>query len=78
MMLMTFSSIVRSRKRKLRELYALATDGDAALNTTAFDLDAPPSTQAETKFLIETDILQYVHCAYSNFYIRVLPSCMDA
>ncbi|EFX03259.1 myb and hsa domain containing protein [Grosmannia clavigera kw1407] len=52
-----YSSIVRSRKRKLRELYALATDSNAALNTTVFDLDAPASTQAETNFLIETDIL---------------------
>lgn len=57
---MIFSSIVRSRKRKLRELYAVATDGDGALNLNKFDVDAPPSTTGETKFLLDTDILQYV------------------
>lgn len=56
-MLTIGSSIVRSRKRKLRELYALATDSNAALNTTTLDLDAPPSTPAEKNFIVETDIL---------------------
>ncbi|CAK7266755.1 RNA polymerase II transcription elongation factor SpEAF [Sporothrix epigloea] len=53
-----FSSIVRSRKRKLRELYAVATDTEGALQSTNFDVDAPPSTTGETKFLLDTDILQ--------------------
>lgn len=59
-MLIASSSIVRSRKRKLRELYAVATDGDGALHLNKFDVDAPPSTTGETKFLLDTDILQYV------------------
>lgn len=53
-----YSSIVRSRKRKLRELYAVATDGDGALNLNKFDVDAPPTKPGETKFLLDTDILQ--------------------
>ncbi len=56
--LMAGSSIVRSRKRKLRELYAVATDADAVANLNKFDIDAPPSTPAETKFLLDADILQ--------------------
>ncbi len=55
------SSIVRSRKRKLRELFAVATEGDAIPNHNFADPNAPPTTPAESQFLIETDILQYVY-----------------
>lgn len=54
------SSIVRLRKRKLRELYALATEEDGILNLDFANPDAPPTTAAEEKFLAEADILQYV------------------
>jgi chromatin modification-related protein VID21 len=52
------SSIVQSRKRKLRELFAVATDEDAIPNHDFSNPDAPPTTPAEAKFLIECDILQ--------------------
>ena len=66
---MASSSIVRSRKRKLRELYAVATDGDGALNLNKFDVDAPPTKPGETKFLLDTDILQYVPTINSVAFI---------
>ena len=54
------SSIVLSRKRKLRELFAVATDQDGIPNFDFSNPDAPPATPAEAKFLIDSDILQYV------------------
>jgi len=59
-MLMVGSSIVRSRKRKLRELFAVATDGQGIPNQNFQDPDATPTTPAESQFLTATDILQYV------------------
>ncbi|KAK4447036.1 chromatin modification-related protein eaf-1, partial [Podospora aff. communis PSN243] len=50
------SSIVRSRKRKLRELYAIATVEDAIPSFDFCDPDAPPTTPAEQKFLDDTDL----------------------
>jgi chromatin modification-related protein VID21 len=54
------SSIVTSRKRKLRELFAVATDEDGIPNLDFSDPDAQPTTAAEAKFLFDADILQYV------------------
>lgn len=51
---------MQSRKRKLRELYAVATEQDGLPNHDFSDPDAPPTTPAEAKFLIGCDILQYV------------------
>lgn len=59
-MLICHRSIVQSRKRKLRELFAVATDETAIPNHDFSDPDAPPTTPAEAKFLSECDILQYV------------------
>lgn len=59
-MLIICSSIVKSRKRKLRELYHVATDGDGSPADDLTDLNAPPTTPAEAKFLLESDLLQYV------------------
>ncbi|KAH6627606.1 hypothetical protein F5144DRAFT_278672 [Chaetomium tenue] len=50
-------SIAFSRKRKLRELFAVATD-DGIPNHDPNDPDAPTATPAEQKFLNEFDILQ--------------------
>ena len=59
-MLTCGSSIVQSRKRKLRELFLVAT-GDDGIPTLDFsDPDALPTTTAEAGFLFECDILQYV------------------
>ncbi|KAB5558132.1 hypothetical protein GE09DRAFT_1058198 [Coniochaeta sp. 2T2.1] len=52
------SAIVTSRKRKLRELFAVATEVDGIPNFDFADPDAPPTTQAEAKFLWDSDILQ--------------------
>jgi hypothetical protein len=54
------SGIVTSRKRKLREIYAISGTEDAIPNSFA-TLEAPPTTTAETKFLELSDILQYVY-----------------
>ena len=59
-MLTGLSAIVTSRKRKLRELFAVATQVDT-LPTDAFvNADAPAATAAEWQFLQANDILQYV------------------
>ena len=51
-----------SRKRKLRELFAVATDEDGIPNYDPSDPDAPTATPAEQKFLNDFNILQYVLC----------------
>lgn len=58
-------SIVSSRKRKLRELFAVATDEDGIPNFDYSDPDALAITLAEAKFLNEADILQYVALFFS-------------
>lgn len=66
------SSIVQSRKRKLRELYAVATDEDGIPNLDLSNLDAAPTAPAETSFLIDTDFTQYVPSHICNsrlFYV---------
>ncbi|KAL2020360.1 hypothetical protein VTK56DRAFT_8489 [Thermocarpiscus australiensis] len=51
-------SIAQSRKRKLRELFAIATHEDGIPDYDFSNPDLPPATPAEAKFLIENDILQ--------------------
>lgn len=53
------SAIVKSRKRKLRELFAVATEVDGIPNFDFSDPDALPITEAESKFLADCDISQY-------------------
>ncbi|KAK5653138.1 hypothetical protein OQA88_9237 [Cercophora sp. LCS_1] len=50
------SSIVISRKRKLRELFAVATERDAIPNHDLSNPDASPTAPAEAKFLAECDL----------------------
>jgi chromatin modification-related protein VID21 len=54
------NAIVASRKRKLRELFAVATHAEGLPHDGFSKPDAPPSTQAELDFLQGNDILQYV------------------
>ena len=58
--LISCRSIERSRKRKLRELFEVATVDDIASNDKPTDIDASPSTPALAKFFYNTDILRYV------------------
>jgi len=58
------SSIVTSRKRKLRELFAVATENDGIPNFDFANPNAKPTTPAESQFLLQTDILQYVETIY--------------
>jgi hypothetical protein len=58
--LMVGSSIVRSRKRKLRELFAVATSPDGIPTYSITDPDAQPFNTAESHFLERCDILKYV------------------
>jgi len=60
-------SIASSRKRKLRELFAIATDEDGIPNYDYTDPDATPATLAEEKFLKESDIFLCVHNTYMPF-----------
>lgn len=55
-----YSSIVRTRKRKLRELFAVATTTDGVPKHSLADPDVQPSTPAELDFLRHCDIVQYV------------------
>ncbi len=56
-LLMICSSIVTSRKRKLRELFAIATESQGIPNHSFDDPDATPATPAESQFLLDSDIL---------------------
>ncbi|KDN72291.1 hypothetical protein CSUB01_06218 [Colletotrichum sublineola] len=53
-----FSSIVTSRKRKLRQLFAVATESDALPTNDFANPDAPPTSAAELQFLQTCDISQ--------------------
>ena len=55
-----FSKIVRSRKRKLLELFVVASHPDGLPNHTITDIDAIPPNTAEKQFLDGSDIVQYV------------------
>jgi hypothetical protein len=59
-MLTCLSSIVTSRKRKLRELFAVATQSEGLPHPVLTNLDAPTTTSAEWQFLQANDIIQYV------------------
>lgn len=54
------SSIVTSRKRKLRELFAVATQSEGLPHPVLTNPDAPTTTPAEWQFLQANDIFQYV------------------
>lgn len=54
------SAIVTSRKRKLRELFAVATQIDPLPKDAFANPDAPAATNAEWQFLQTNDISQYV------------------
>ena len=62
------SAIVTSRKRKLRELFAVATQVESLPNEAFANTDAPAPTPAENKFLHDSDILQYVCAIDSRFW----------
>lgn len=64
------SAIVTSRKRKLRELFAVATHPDALPHDAFASPDAPAPTPAEWNFLQASDILQYVRAIDSCFFCR--------
>ncbi|KAK2064272.1 hypothetical protein LY76DRAFT_105264 [Colletotrichum caudatum] len=53
-----YSSIVTSRKRKLRQLFAVATESDALPTNDFANPDAPPTSAAELQFLQTCDISQ--------------------
>lgn len=52
------SSIARSRKRKIRELFAVATGFEVIPNISLRNPDALPTNEVEAKFLEGCDILQ--------------------
>lgn len=54
------SAIVRSRKRKIRELFAVATVEDGIPSVSLVNLDAPPTNAAESKYLDASDLSKYV------------------
>ncbi|KAG6235738.1 hypothetical protein E4U25_004442 [Claviceps purpurea] len=69
-----YSAIVTSRKRKLRELFTVATHADT-LPTDAFaNPDAPAPTSAEWKFLQASDIAQGRSLNEINIPARHSPS----
>jgi chromatin modification-related protein VID21 len=54
------SGIVASRKRKLREFFAVCDNDGPIPQLDLSNVDAPPTNAAEAHFLEVTDILQYV------------------
>ena len=68
MVLTIQSSIVTSRKRKLRELFAVATHAESLPQDAFANPDAPTTTQAEWQFLQANDILQYVYLILFPFH----------
>lgn len=59
-MLTASSAIVASRKRKLRELFAVATQAESLPQDAFANPDAPATTAAEWQFLQTSEILQCV------------------
>lgn len=59
-MLTPGSAIVTSRKRKLRQLFAVATHAESIPHDGFVKPDATPATPAENDFLLANDISQYV------------------
>ncbi|POR39072.1 Chromatin modification-like protein EAF1 [Tolypocladium paradoxum] len=68
------SAIVTSRKRKLRELFAVATQVDALPDDGFANPDAPAATPAEWQFLQASDILQGKTLNELNIPARPRPS----
>jgi chromatin modification-related protein VID21 len=60
MVLIIGSGIVTSRKRKLREFFAVCDNDGPIPQINLSNVDAPPTNAAEAYFLEVTDILQYV------------------
>lgn len=75
-MLTSKSAIVTSRKRKLRELFAVATQTQPLPQQAHALPDAPAATTAEWQFLQTNDILQYVFSIHSAFP-RPLCDCFE-
>lgn len=68
------SGIVTSRKRKLREFFAVCDTEGPLPQLSGLALDAPPATPAEERFLVVSDILKYVasvSISRSSFYKMV-------
>jgi len=77
-MLTMRSAIVTSRKRKLRELFAVATQVDPLPDHGLANPDAPAATPAEWQFLQASDILQYVSRIFDTFCFSISsPRCRD-
>ena len=72
------SGIVTSRKRKLREFFAVCDNDGPIPQLNLSNVDAPPANAAEAHFLEVTDILQYVALAICSalksflFFVVVL------
>lgn len=69
------SAIVTSRKRKLRELFAVATQVEGLPQDAFANPDAPATTAAEWQFLQTSEILQ---CVYTECLIIYLFICLLA
>lgn len=65
-MLMGLSAIVTSRKRKLRQLFAVATQVDTLPNDGLAHPDEPAATSAEWQFLQAGDILKCVSRSHTH------------
>lgn len=70
------SSIVTSRKRKLRQLYESATPNHGAPNATFANPNGATTSPAELQFLYRCDILKYVSVDAANTIL--LKRCRDA
>ena len=69
-------SIASSRKRKLREVFAVATDEDGIPNYDFGDPDAPAATPAEERFLTQFDIAQYVPLSRHIVFVSLRRDCV--
>jgi hypothetical protein len=71
-MLTACSAIVASRKRKLRELFAVATQAESLPQDAFANPDAPATTAAEWQFLQTSEILQCVPLYLRDFFRSIL------
>jgi hypothetical protein len=69
------SKIVTSRKRKLREFFAVCDNEGPLPQITLSNLDAPPTTPAEKHFLDVSDISLYEQTIHPSWFglTRALP-----
>ena len=74
MVLIIGSGIVTSRKRKLREFFAVCDNDGPIPQINLSNVNAPPTNAAEAYFLEVTDILQYVALSIYGVlkFLRVL------